>query len=29
MLDGAVGGLVFAWLYNLVASPSKPPATAT
>jgi hypothetical protein len=29
MLDGAVGGLVFAWLYNLVAGPSKPPASAT
>ena len=29
VLDGAVGGLIFASLYNLVASCCKPPAAST
>ena len=29
VFDGAVGGLIFAWLYNRVACCCKPPAATT
>ena len=28
-LDGAIGGLIFAWLYNLMAGPSKSASAAS
>ncbi|MAE63503.1 MAG: hypothetical protein CMJ18_04465 [Phycisphaeraceae bacterium] len=29
IIDGAVGGLIFAWLYNFVACCCKPPVATT